>query len=74
MNCLSFPHAEVGRLQHRENSPLYNANINRNCTPVLGVTEQFRVNKENQGQIILRRQFPFRPAAAKTIHRCQGDT
>ena len=23
---------------------------------------------------ILRQQFPLRPAAAKTIHRCQGDT
>ena len=23
---------------------------------------------------VLRRQFPLRPAAAKTIHRCQGDS
>ena len=23
---------------------------------------------------VLRRQFPLRPSAAKTIHRCQGDT
>ena len=37
------------------------------------VTRQFRVNKKSQVQI-LRRQFPLRPAAAKTIHRCQGDT
>ena len=23
---------------------------------------------------VLRRQFPLRPSAAKTIHHCQGDT
>ena len=37
------------------------------------VTRQFRVNKKSHGRIIWR-QFQLRPAAAKTIHRCQGDT
>ena len=37
------------------------------------VTRQFRINRKSQIQI-LRRQFPLRPASAKTIHRCQGDT
>ena len=37
------------------------------------VTRQFRVNKKSQVQI-LRRKFPLRPAAAKTIHHWQGDT
>ena len=32
-----------------------------------------RINRKSQVQI-LRRQFPLRPASAKTIHRCQGDT
>ena len=45
----------------------------KNWTPVLEVTRKFRVNKKIQVQI-LRHQFPLRPAAAKTIHRCQGDT
>ena len=39
----------------------------------MDVTRQFRDNKKSQVQI-LRRQFLLRPAAAKTIHRCQGDT
>ena len=51
---------------------MFKATIDRNWTPVLEVTRQFRVNKKSQFQI-LRRQFPLRPAAAKTIHRCQGD-
>jgi len=39
----------------------------------LEVTRQFRANKKSQVPI-LRRQFPLRPAASRTIHRCQGDT
>ena len=65
---VSFPHPDIGRNHRRENAHLYKATINRNWTPVLEVTRQFRVNKKSQVQI-LRRQFPLRPAAAKTIHR-----
>jgi hypothetical protein len=38
--------------------------------PILEVKRQFTKNKIQ----VLRRQFPLRPSAAKTIHRCQGDT
>jgi hypothetical protein len=37
--------------------------------PILEVKRQFTKNKIQ----VLRRQFPLRPSAAKTIHRCQGD-
>lgn len=71
---VSFPDIDIGRKQRKENAHLYNKkNINKNCTPILEITRQFRINKKTQVQII-RRQFPLRPAAAKTIHRCQGDT
>ena len=69
---VSFPHPDIGRNLCRENAHLFKATIDRNWTPVLEVTRQFRVNKKSQVQI-LRRQFP-QLAAAKTIHRCQGDT
>ena len=54
--------------------PIYiNKKNIKNWTPILEITRQFRINKKTQVHII-RRQFPLRPAAAKTIHRCQGDT
>ena len=70
---VSFPHPDIGRNLRRENAHLCNATIDRNWTPVLEVTRQFQINKKSQVQII-RRQFPLRPAAAKIIHRCQGNT
>ena len=53
-----------------EYSHLYNQNIDRRWVPILEVTRQFR---RHQIQVLCR-QFPLRPSAAKTIHRCQGDT
>ena len=68
-----FQDSTIGRHYCREYSHLYNEQIQSNWTPILEVTRQFRLNKRNQIQV-LRRQFPLRPAGAKTIHRCQGDT
>ena len=71
---VSFPHPEIGKKLRREYAHLYKRSIlNKNWTPVLEVTRQFRINKKSQVQV-LRRQFPLRPAAAKTIHHCQGDS
>ena len=70
---VSFPHPDIGRKHRRQHAHLYNTHINKNWTPVLEVTKQFQINKKSKVKI-LRRQFPLRPAAAKTIHRCQGDT
>lgn len=70
-----FPDTDIGKKQRKENMHLYNTKpiIDKTWTPILEVTRQFRINRKNQVQI-LRRQFPLRPASAKTIHRCQGDT
>ena len=37
------------------------------------VTTQFAVGKTKSAQVV-RRQFPLRPASAKTVHRSQGNT
>ena len=37
------------------------------------VTTQFAVGKTKSAQVV-RKQFPLRTAAAKTVHRSQGDT
>ena len=44
-----------------------------NWTPIKPVTTQFVVGRARSVQVV-RKQFPLRPAAAKTIHRSQGDT
>ena len=68
-----FSYIDIGRKQRKEYAHLYKTNIIKDWTPLLEVTRQFTINKKSQVQI-LRRQFPLRPSAAKTIHRCQGDT
>ena len=70
---VSFPNCDTGRKQWRENMHLYKTNISKDWTLIFEVTGQFRINKKAQ-VYILQQQFPLRPAAAKTIHCCQGDT
>ena len=65
-----FQEEHIGKDYRKEYSYLYNQNIDRHWVPILEVTRQFR---RHQMQV-LRRQFSLRPSAAKTIHRCQGDT
>ncbi len=70
---VSFPQLDIGKNQRKENAHLYTSYINTTWTPILEITRQFQTTKKSQVKV-LRRQFPLRPAAAKTIHRCQGDT
>ncbi|CAB4042533.1 ATP-dependent DNA helicase PIF1, partial [Paramuricea clavata] len=65
-----FQEQHIGNNHRKEYSYLYNQTVEKNWVPILEVTRQFR---KHQMQV-LPRQFPLRPAAAKTIHRCQGDT
>ena len=65
-----FQEQHIGNDYRREYSYLYNQSIEKNWVPILEVKRQFTKNKIQ----VLRRQFPLRPSAAKTIHRCQGDT
>ncbi|CAB3987819.1 ATP-dependent DNA helicase PIF1 [Paramuricea clavata] len=65
-----FQEEHIGKDYRKQYAHLYNQSIERRWVPILEITRQFR---KHQMQV-LRRQFPLRPSAAKTIHRCQGDT
>ena len=41
--------------------------------PIIPLARQFRFTSDKSNEV-LRKQFPCRPCAAKTIHRSQGDT
>ena len=69
---VTFSDASIGNKQRREYSFLFKDKM-ENLTPIFEITRQFKISNRNQLQV-LRRQFPLRAAAAKTIHRCQGDT
>ena len=71
---VQFDHADVGQKTRAENNHLYKqGSIQPTWTPIKPITTQFAVGKNMTAQI-LRKQFPLRPATAKTTHRSQGDT
>ena len=70
---VQFDHADLGEKTRHDNRHLYVHNINRAWTPIKPITVQFAVGRTQTAQVV-RKQFPLRPAAAKTIHRSQGDT
>ena len=49
---VSFPHPEIGKKLRREYAHLYKRSINKNWTPVLEVTRQFRINKKSKVQVL----------------------
>ena len=67
---VQFSEEHIAKKYRKEFSHLYNESIERSWIPILEVTRQFRKHKVQ----VIRTQFPLRPSAAKTIHRCQGDT
>ena len=71
---VQFDHEDVGKKTRQENRNLYvNRCIETTWTPIKPVTTQFTVGRTKSAQVV-RKQFPLRPASAKTVHRSQGDT
>ena len=70
---VQFDHPEVGRKMRSENRHLYHHGIQPTWTPIKPVYVTFYVGRGKAVQIV-RKQFPLRPSAGKTIHRSQGDT
>ena len=70
---VQFDHLGVGYKTTIENRHFYIQGIDNAWTPIEPVTVQFAVGRNKAAQVV-RKQFPLRPAAAKTTHRSQGDT
>lgn len=70
---VQFDQQCIGRKTRQENMQHYTQGIDKAWTPVKPITTQFNVGR-NKTASIVRKQFPLRPAAAKTVHRSQGDT
>ena len=70
---VQFDHLDVGHKFRIENRHFYIQGIENAWTPIKPVTVQFAVGRNKAAQVV-RKQFPLRPAAAKTTHRSQGDT
>ena len=70
---VKFSYNRVGEMKRQDCKNLYADGISKDWTPVSTVKRQFKVGKYKCAQV-MREQFPLRPAAAKTAHRCQGST
>ena len=70
---VQFDHPDVGQKTRQDNRQLYINGIQPTWTPIKPITTQFAVGRTRSVQVA-RKQFPLRPAAAKTIHRSQGVT
>ena len=70
---MQFDDENVGVKTRQDNRHLYVQGIEPTWTPIKPVTTQFNVGKTKSAQAV-RKQFPLRLAAAKTVHRSQGDT
>ena len=74
ITSVQFDDEDVGRKTRHENRHLFHMEgIQATWTPIKPVTTQFAVGRTKSAQVV-RKQFPLRPPAAKTVHRSQGDT
>ena len=68
---VQFDHSDVGEKTRYDNRQLYVQGIEPIWTPIKPIATQFAVGTNRTVQVV-RKQFPLRPAAAKTIHRSQS--
>ena len=69
-----FDDEKVGIQQRRQYNSFYHDVIHKTWTPIFDIKRSFRVTTYNKNASVIRIQFPLRAAAAKTIHRAQGET
>jgi hypothetical protein len=67
---VEFDHEDIGKKTRHKTRHLY---VKHSWTPIKPVTAQFAVGRSKAARIV-RKQFPLRLAAAKTVHKSQGST
>ncbi len=70
---IEFETSSIGKKWRQKFPHLHTETTNNSWTPIMEVTVDFQVRQWINNKVI-RRQFPLRPAAAKSIHRSQGET
>ncbi|CAC5393462.1 unnamed protein product [Mytilus coruscus] len=68
-----FDDVNIGMQQRQKYSYLRNTKVEPSWTPIFEITRKFKVG-HSSGYHIIRRQFPLRLSATKTIHKSQGST
>ena len=63
---------EAGKDQRKKYERFYKHGIDKTWTPLFAAKRQFNLGRDFKP--VERKQFPLRPAAAKTIHKSQGST
>lgn len=63
---VQFDQADVGEKTRHDNRHLYTQRIKQEWTPIKPITTRFAVDRNRTAQLV-RKQFPTRPAATKTV-------
>ena len=69
---VAFDRANIGQQMRRKYKVYQGHDVSEQWTPIFAIKRNFHTGKNHTP--VIRNQFPLRPAAAKTIHKSQGDT